>query len=61
VKIVGQLRDQVHLGEVQLAQKYKNGIKYRATPIGLPEDFRVHLLRFLGAIRTTSLDGGCGR
>lgn len=40
--------------EVLLEQKYKQGIKYRTTPIRLPKDFRAHLLRFLSTIKITS-------
>jgi len=47
--------------EVLLEQKYKNGIKYRTTPITLPEDFRAHMLRFLGTIKITSWGSAHGR
>jgi hypothetical protein len=47
--------------QVLLEQKYKNGVKYRTTPISLPEDFRAHMLRFLGTIKITSRTNTHGR
>jgi hypothetical protein len=47
--------------EVLLEQKYKHGIKYRTTWISLPEDFRAHLLRFLGSLKITSRASTGGR
>jgi len=47
--------------QVLLEQKYKNGVKYRSTPISLPEDFRAHMLRFLGTIKITSRANTPGR
>lgn len=47
--------------EVLLEQKYKNGIKYRTTPITLPKDFRAHMLRFLGSLKITSRASTGGR
>ncbi len=40
--------------QVLLEQKYRRGIKYRTTSLSLPEDFRAHMLRFLGTIKITS-------
>lgn len=47
--------------QVLLEQKYKHGMKYRTTPIRLPEDFRAHLLRFLGTIKITTRTNACSR
>ncbi len=40
--------------QVLVEEKYKRSLKYRATVITLPDDFRTQLLLFLGKIRITA-------
>lgn len=47
--------------QVLLEQKYRRGIKYRTTSLSLPEDFRAHMLGFLGTIKITSRGSAHGR